>query len=109
MPDNEFINRKQLVTVGEKLQKKLKELESEKLEKRALDNKLIQLVSEYHKIIELLSEFRHCASHDLIEPLRKISSFSSRLKEVYGKNLSEQQQVYLNSIKKIILKDEKVY
>ena len=90
MSGNEVINRKQLVTVIEKLQKKLKELEIEKLEKRALDNKLIQLASEYHKIIELLSKFKHYASHDLIEPLRKISSFSSRLKEVYGKNLGEQ-------------------
>ena len=101
---NNIIDQKQLATVGEKLQKKLRELENEKVEKRELDNKLIHLASEHHKVIELLSDFEYCASHDLIEPLRKISSFSSRLREVYGKNLGEQQQVYLNAIEKSSLK-----
>lgn len=101
---NNIIDQKQLATVGEKLQKKIKELENEKSEKREQDIKLVQLASEYQKIIELLSDFRYCASHDLIEPLRKISSFSSRLREVYGKNLGEQQQVYLNAIERSSLK-----
>ena len=104
---NKIIYQKQLATVGEKLQKKTKELENEKLEKKERDNRLIQLASEYQKIIELLSDFRYCASHDLIEPLRKISSFSSRLREVYGKNLGEQQQVYLNAIERSSLKMKK--
>lgn len=98
------IDQKQLAVVGEKLQKKIKELESEKGEKKKLDTKLIHLASEHHKIIELLSDFKYCASHDLIEPLRKISSFSSRLREVYGKNLGVQQQVYLNAIEKSSMK-----
>jgi light-regulated signal transduction histidine kinase (bacteriophytochrome) len=68
---------------------------------------LVFLASDYHKIIELLSDFKHCASHDLIEPLRKISSFSSRLREVYGKNLGEQQKVYLNAIERSSLKMKK--
>lgn len=107
MPANEAIERKQLAAVGEKLQKKIKELEAERIEKRALDNKLVYLASDYHKIIELLSDFKYCASHDLIEPLRKISSFSSRLREVYGKNLGEQQKVYLNAIERSSLKMKK--
>ena len=41
-----------------------------------------------------LKDFAHIASHDLQEPLRKISIFSDRLKEV-GSALSERHQDYL--------------
>lgn len=103
----EIINRKQLDIVRKKLQKKIDSLENEKAEKKEAgepDDKLIQFASDFHHINESLSDFSFIAAHDLIEPLRKISSFSSRLKDIYGEDLDERQQNYLSVIEKSSLK-----
>ncbi|MZH02772.1 MAG: hypothetical protein F3745_05075 [Nitrospinae bacterium] len=103
----EFINRKQLEIVRKKLQKKIDLLENEKSVKKEVfepDDKLIQFASDFHHINESLSDFDFIAAHDLIEPLRKISSFSSRLQDIYGDDLDERQQNYLSIIDKSSLK-----
>ena len=102
--DSKYINQMQLEVVKEKLQKKVDVLENVKVEKKSLDDKLGHLASEYHKIVELLSDFEYCASHDLIEPLRKISSFSSRLKEAYENKSGEQQQICFDVIERSSLR-----
>ena len=47
---------------------------------------------------EELASFSYIASHDLQEPLRKIMTFSSRLKDKYKSHLPEEAQTYLNKI-----------
>ena len=46
-----------------------------------------------------LQQFAHVASHDLKEPLRKISMFSNILSDEQGKGLTDKGKVYLNKIK----------
>ena len=65
------------------------------------DYKKIQKILE-NKVRELdrsnkeLEEFAYIASHDLQEPLRKITSFSERLKEKLPPDLEPDIQLYLN-------------
>jgi light-regulated signal transduction histidine kinase (bacteriophytochrome) len=66
-------------------------LEKEKFQK-ILENK----VKELDRSNKELEEFAYIASHDLQEPLRKITSFSERLKEKLPSNLEPDVQLYLN-------------
>lgn len=66
-------------------------LEKEKFQK-ILENK----VRELDRSNKELEEFAYIASHDLQEPLRKITSFSERLKEKLPSNLEPDVQLYLN-------------
>lgn len=72
-----------------------------KSEPNLSDYKKIQKILE-NKVKELdrsnkeLEEFAYIASHDLQEPLRKITSFSERLKEKLPANLEPDVQLYLN-------------
>jgi light-regulated signal transduction histidine kinase (bacteriophytochrome) len=66
-------------------------LEKEKFQK-ILENK----VKELDRSNKELEEFAYMASHDLQEPLRKITSFSERLKEKLPANLEPDVQLYLN-------------
>jgi PAS domain S-box-containing protein len=56
------------------------------------------------KIVELkrsnkdLEDFAYIASHDIQEPLRKITSFSERLKTKYSKELDDEAKKYLERI-----------
>jgi light-regulated signal transduction histidine kinase (bacteriophytochrome) len=66
-------------------------LEKERFQK-ILENK----VKELDRSNKELEEFAYIASHDLQEPLRKITSFSERLKEKLPSNLEPDVQLYLN-------------
>ena len=66
-------------------------LEKEKFQK-ILENK----VRELDRSNKELEEFAYIASHDLQEPLRKITSFSERLKEKLPDDLEPDVQLYLN-------------
>lgn len=66
-------------------------LEKEKFQK-ILENK----VKELDRSNKELEEFAYVASHDLQEPLRKITSFSERLKEKLPDNLEPEVQIYLD-------------
>lgn len=66
-------------------------LEKEKIQK-ILENK----IKELDRSNKELEEFAYIASHDLQEPLRKITSFSERLKEKLPPNLEPDVQMYLN-------------
>lgn len=69
--------------------------------------KIVQEKERFQKILENkvreldrsnkeLEEFAYVASHDLQEPLRKISSFSERLREKLPAGLEPEIQLYLN-------------
>ncbi|MFC5623909.1 sensor histidine kinase [Algoriphagus winogradskyi] len=55
----------------------------------------INLLDESNKELE---QFAYIASHDLQEPLRKITSFSDLLKEQYADKLEGDGELYLNRI-----------
>lgn len=55
-------------------------------------------VDELNRSNHELEEFAYVASHDLQEPLRKISTFGERLQTRFGDQLSEEGTAYLNRI-----------
>jgi PAS domain S-box-containing protein len=62
--------------------------------KKALENKVAQL----DKSNRHLQEFVYVASHDLQEPLRKISTFGERLRNRCGSQLSDEGNLFLGRI-----------
>jgi signal transduction histidine kinase len=62
---------------------------------RQIEQHLKRKVEELHKSNTELEEFAYVASHDLQEPLRKISTFSDRLADKYGDILTGDGAMYL--------------
>lgn len=66
--------------------------------------KLEALVTERTKALqrsnEDLQQFAHVASHDMKEPVRKITTFSNRLKDEFKDIFPEKAQTYLGKIEK---------
>lgn len=73
----------------------IKNLGTAILEIKRLKKKLRQENKKLKKSNQELEDFAYVASHDLKEPLRKIVSFSNRLKEKYGNQLDEKGQFYI--------------
>ena len=72
----------------------LKNVTEKYLNKKSLELKIEQLDKSNNN----LQEFVYVASHDLQEPLRKISTFSERLQDKYGHELNEEGRLYVNRI-----------
>lgn len=60
------------------------------------DRLLEQKIEELNKSNRELEEFAYVASHDMQEPLRKISTFGQRLKTQFGEQLSDDGAMYLS-------------
>jgi signal transduction histidine kinase len=60
------------------------------------DKILEQKIEELNKSNRELEEFAYVASHDMQEPLRKISTFGQRLKTQFGDVLNEDGLMYLS-------------
>jgi PAS domain S-box-containing protein len=78
-------------------------------DQKTLSEKLAKLVAErtaeleqanmqLYRSNEDLQQFAHVASHDLKEPVRKIKTFGSRLKEEFEANMPETSRLYLSKI-----------
>jgi len=63
---------------------------------RAIETDLKQKVDELYHSNRELEEFAYVASHDMQEPLRKITTFGSRLMEKYRDALSGEGAMYLS-------------
>jgi PAS domain S-box-containing protein len=72
--------------------------EQEAIAKKKLEARVKTRTAELEKINYELLQFTSVASHDLKEPLRKISIFSKLLREKAGPLLDAQQTKYLNNI-----------
>ncbi len=72
----------------------LKDITEKYENQRMLETKIAQLDKSNHN----LQEFVYVASHDLQEPLRKISTFSERLNTKYGNSLDDEGNHYVNRI-----------
>jgi light-regulated signal transduction histidine kinase (bacteriophytochrome) len=68
------------------------------------DQLIGEKLSDLEKSNRQLSAFSHIASHDLQEPLRKVQTFISRIRE---KDLSENVKDYFSGIKKEVIRMQK--
>jgi len=66
---------------------------------KQIETDLKKTVAELYKSNKELEEFAYVASHDLHEPLRKITTFSERLFDECGSLLTEEGRHYLDRIK----------
>ncbi len=67
-------------------------------QRKEVEGKLFQKTNELQQSNTSLEEFAYVASHDLQEPLRKISTFGDRLLTTEQANLSKDGQLYLSKI-----------
>ncbi|PZF73355.1 sensor histidine kinase [Taibaiella soli] len=72
----------------------------EQLEKahQDIEEKMAAQLEELNRSNQELEEFAYVASHDLQEPLRKISTFSGRIQSKYGDLLQNEGKMYLDRI-----------
>ncbi len=66
--------------------------------KRNFENELDRNIRELNRSNKELEEFAYVASHDLHEPLRKVLTFSERLKSKFDNVLGDDGKVYLDRI-----------
>lgn len=62
------------------------------------EERMAEQVIELNRSNQELEEFAYVASHDLQEPLRKISTFISRIQSKFGEVLQAEGTLYLNRI-----------
>jgi signal transduction histidine kinase/ActR/RegA family two-component response regulator len=80
------------VTETVKSRKKIEENE------KNLEKLVVQRTQELQRSNDDLQQFAHVASHDLKEPVRKIRTFISRLRDEYEEALPEKSKTYLSKI-----------
>ncbi len=71
------------------------QLQQELAERKRAEEDLKNFAARLEKSNKELEEFAYVASHDLQEPLRKVTAFGEQLKTKYGKELGEKAGDYL--------------
>lgn len=71
---------------------------------RKMEQKVSQRTEELARSNEDLKQFAHVASHDMKEPLRKITMFSRILNDDHKDALSEKGRLYLEKIEKAAIR-----
>ena len=65
-------------------------------ERKKAEEQIREYTAKLEQSNEALQDFAFIASHDMQEPLRKVSAFGDRLKQEYGDSLGEEGNDYLN-------------
>ena len=68
------------------------------IRKTSAEKKLELTVKDLDRSNKDLEEFAYAASHDLQEPLRKITAFSTRLEYKFSEKLGEEGKLYIDKI-----------
>lgn len=76
----------------------LTDIHDQKMQNEKLEELVAQRTIDLKRSNEDLQQFAHVASHDLKEPVRKISTFSDRMAVEYGQQLPEKAKTYLQKI-----------
>jgi signal transduction histidine kinase len=76
-------------------------------EQNKKDRLLGEKIADLERSNKQLSAFSHIASHDLQEPLRKVQTFISRIKEKDLNNLPENLRDYISGIRKETIRMQK--
>jgi|GEM_PF-2294695 len=71
--------------------------------RRAEDN-LKKAMDELERSNKELEQFAYVASHDMQEPLRKVLSFSERIRAKYSETLDDQGRDYLERMEKAVIR-----
>jgi PAS domain S-box-containing protein len=74
------------------------DIHDQKMQKHQLEELVAERTFELNRSNEDLQQFAHVASHDLKEPLRKISTFSQRLELELGEQIPEKGKIYLQKL-----------
>jgi PAS domain S-box-containing protein len=67
-------------------------------EQKKTEDELMTKTRNLESMNQDLQRFAYVASHDLQEPLRKIITFNSRLKQEYAENLDERGVTYIDKV-----------
>jgi len=81
------------------LSKTNEQLEGEIAERKRVEEDLQHTLAELERSNTELEQFAYAASHDLQEPLRKITSFGERLETKYGTELGEAGIHYIDRMR----------
>lgn len=76
----------------------LTDMHDQKTFTEKLEAEVAQRTKDLQRSNEDLQQFAHVASHDLKEPVRKVRTFSNRLRDEYGSELPEKAKSYLNKV-----------
>ena len=76
------------------------DIQDQKEAESHLEHLVKQRTSELSRSNEDLQQFAHVASHDLKEPVRKVTTFTQRLEEELRPNLTEKAKIYIEKIRK---------
>lgn len=79
-----------------KVKERTKALEQEILVRREAEEQLIDFTKKLKKSNNDLHDFASICSHDLQEPLRKVTTFGERLRSKIGNQLDDQGRDYFN-------------
>ncbi len=74
------------------------DIHDQKMQKAQLEDLVAQRTVELNRSNEDLQQFAHVASHDLKEPLRKISTFSHRLAMEFSEQIPERGKIYIQKL-----------
>ncbi len=89
---------KKLINANKRLLKEVEERKISEEKIRTLNLQLVRNNDHLKKTNEELDRFAYVASHDLQEPLRKISIFTDRFTYKMKESLSEEVKIYLDKI-----------
>ena len=89
---------KKLLSANKRLEKEIEDRKLSEEKVRLLNLQLIENNETLKKTNEELDRFAYVASHDLLEPLRKISIFTDRFANKMGATPDEEVKTYLDKI-----------
>lgn len=91
-------HEQRLLAANKELEKEIDERRLSEKKVKQLNQQLLEKNAELKATIEDLDRFAYVASHDLQEPLRKITLFSDRIATIYTDSLNEKLKEDLQKI-----------